>query len=101
MRLTIDTTGKDFIVTKSPRPKLDQTGQQRVNKGTGGPLWATQLVVTDEDGGDIISVTTDGRPADLEVGDGVEVFELIAIPWNSAGRGSGVAYQATSIKIVE
>lgn len=99
MRLTIDTSGKDFIVTKSPAPKLDQTGQQRVNKGTGAPLWSTQLVVTDEDGGAIISVATDEMP-DADVGDGVEVIGLVAIPWNGPGR-SGVAYQATSIKIVE
>jgi hypothetical protein len=99
MILTIDTADKDFIVTKRPTEKLDHLGQPRKNKN-GEIQWLTQVVVTDESGGEVISVSTDGRPGDLDVGDPVEVSGLVAIPWNANSR-NGVAYRATSIKLAD
>lgn len=100
MIMTIDTAGKDFIVTKAPAPKLDQLGQPRKDRETGESLWTTQIVVTDESGGEVISVTTAGRPGDLDAGHSVEVSGLVAIPWSSNGR-TGVSYRARSVKLID
>jgi hypothetical protein len=99
MILRIDTADKDFIVTRRPTEKRDHAGQLRKTKD-GETQWVTQVVVTDESGGEIISVNTNGRPGDLDVGDPVEVSGLVAIPWYANSR-SGVAYQATSIKLAD
>lgn len=100
MILNIDVTGKDFVVTKEPWAKADQQGQQRLEKGTDLPMWSTQLVVTDTDGGEIIQVTTVGDKPDLVPGDEVEVKGLIAFPWTSNGR-NGITYRANSIEVVD
>jgi hypothetical protein len=97
--LTIDVTDKEFQVTQAPRPKLDQLGQPRIDKQTKLPIWATQVVVTDEDGGEIISIVTVGeKPPNISVGDLAEVDGLIAHPWFNNNR-SGVAYRAESIRV--
>lgn len=97
MKLTIDTSGKRFTVTRKPEAKTDGTGQPRLDKPTGLPLWSTQMVVVDEEGGDIIAVTTVGtEPPDFLPDDPVRVIDLVAMPWVSNGR-SGVAYRATNI----
>jgi hypothetical protein len=101
MILIIDTTDKDFVVTQAPRQKLDQAGEPRKSKERPGQfLYTTQLVVTDESGGEIISVNTDGTPGDLRPGDVVEVTGLVAIPWHTNGR-SGTAYRAESVKAID
>lgn len=96
MILTIDIAGKEFQVTRDPSPKLDQQGEQRFNKESGLPMWATQVVVTDEDGGEIITIGTNGEKPDFGVGDLVEPVDLVAIPWATNGR-SGVAFKASRI----
>jgi hypothetical protein len=95
--LNIDVAGKEFRVTEGPHPKVDNQGMQRSDKQSGQPIWSTQIVVTDESGGEIIKVSTAGKAPDLEVGEEVEVIDLIAIPWATNGR-SGVAYRATAIR---
>lgn len=97
MILTINTADKDFVVTKAPEEKLDQNGEPRKDKQTGEGLWTTQVVVTDESGGEVISVKTKGAPGDLRVGDVVEVSNMVAIPWHTNGR-SGISFTASSIK---
>jgi hypothetical protein len=100
MILNIDTADKDFVVTQAPRQKVDQNGKPRESKEQPGQLlYTTQLVVTDESGGEIVSVNTSGSPGDLQPGDVVEIAGLIAIPWHSNGR-NGVSYRAESIKAV-
>lgn len=97
MILNIDTDDKDFIVTKAPGPKLDEHQQHRISKDTGEPIWATQLVVTDDSGGEVITVNTNGpQPPDVKVGDAVDVVDLVAIPWTSKTR-SGIAFRARAI----
>lgn len=98
MILNIDTDDKDFQVTRMPSPKLDGKGDPRVEKGTGQPLWSTELVVTDDSGGEIIKITTAGEAPDVKVSDPVEVYDLIAFPWATNGR-SGIAFKAREIRV--
>lgn len=101
MRLSIDTTGKRFIITRKPEPKVDQNGVQRVDKGAQLPMWTTQMVAIDQEGGEVITVTTTAHEApDLVVDDEVRPVELVAIPWSTNGR-AGVAYKAAGIYPIE
>ena len=63
MKLYVDTNGKQVTVTKDPVEKLDgQTDRQKQERGTGRPMWSTQVFVLDDDGGEVIAVTTSGSP---------------------------------------
>lgn len=97
MILNIDVSAKDFAVTKAPEPKVDQNGVQRVEKETGHPIWSTELVCTDDSGGEIIRINTAGKAPDVEVGDPVEVINLVAIPWHSKER-QGIAWKADDVR---
>lgn len=101
MKLIIDISEKDFTVTRAPEPASDNHGKQRIDKTTGLPMWTTQLVVVDEEGGDIIAVKTVGeRPPAVETNDVVEPVGLVAMPWATTGR-NGVAYRADDIILAE
>lgn len=100
MILNIDTRGKEFVVTKDPSPKLDNNGVQRVDKRDGAPTWSTEVVVTDDSGGEILKINTSGGQPDVERGDEVLPIGLEAIPWTTNGR-SGVAYRAERIELVK
>jgi hypothetical protein len=54
--------GKQVTVIKDPTEKLEQNGRQKVERGTGRPMWSTQVFVLDDDGGEVIAVTTAGPP---------------------------------------
>ncbi|MFX0593311.1 hypothetical protein [Melissospora conviva] len=97
MKLYVDTTGKQVTVSKASEPKNDQNGNQRSEKGTGRLMWATQVFVLDETGGEVISITTAGERPDVTVGQLVAVEQLEAIPWATNGR-NGVAFRAISLK---
>lgn len=96
MILNIDTRDKDFVVTKAPAPKLDNQNEQRSDKETGQPLWMTEVVVTDDSGGEIIRLTTAGEKPTFQAGDPVNPLGLVAVPWATNGR-SGIAYRASAI----
>lgn len=96
MELTIDMTDKDVRVTRTAQPKMDQHGEQRVEKETGLPLWSVQVCVTDHTGGEVVSVTLPGDKPDVTVNELVDLIGLVAIPWSTNGR-NGVAFKATSI----
>jgi len=105
MILNIDLAGKELVVTKAPEPKLfnkkpDEKPEQRRDKQSDEPLWTTQVVVTDDDGGTIIGINTAGEPPDVRVGDEVKVSGLVAIPWFTSGR-NGIAYRAESIVVLD
>lgn len=101
MKLIIDISEKDFTVTRAPEPLTDPNGVQRIDKSSGLPMWTTQLVCVDEDGGDIISVKTIGQRApEVEASDVVEPVVLVALPWVNNGR-NGIAYRADSIILAE
>jgi hypothetical protein len=99
VKLYVDTTGKQVQVSKEPEPKKDQNGNQRSEKLTGKPMWATQVFVQDQDGGEVITVTTAGETPKVTVGQLVSVSGLEAIPWATNGR-NGVAFRAAELKPV-
>lgn len=101
MLLHIDTTNKEFTVTRAPGPKLDQTGQQRTGRENGQLLWTTQVCAVDESGGECITITTDGtEPPVCQVADIVVIERLLAIPYAASGR-TGVTYRADNIRVDE
>lgn len=100
MELNIDVTGKEFIVTRDPSPKLDQNQEQRTDKATGLPTWSTQVCVTDNSGGEIINISTAGSRPEVFKGDDVDVTRLVAIAWVTNGR-SGISYKAEQIAAVD
>jgi hypothetical protein len=97
VKLYVDTSGKQVTVSKDPAPKNDQNGSQRSEKGTGRPMWATQVFVLDETGGEVLTITTAGEKPNVTVGQLVSVSGLEAIPWATNGR-NGVAFRATELK---
>jgi hypothetical protein len=99
VKLYVDTTGKQVQVSKDPEPKKDQNGNQRSDKNSGRLMWATQVFVQDQDGGEVITVTTAGELPNVKVGQLVSVSGLEAIPWATNGR-NGVAFRAAELKPV-
>lgn len=96
MKLLINTTGVSFTCTRAPEQRLNfDTGQPRVDKATGRPLWLVQVMALDESGGDVISVTVAGEPK-VSAGRAVTITGLVALPWSQDGR-SGIAYRAEAI----
>jgi hypothetical protein len=98
MKLYVDTNGKQVSVTKDPAEKLDgPNGRQKQERGTGRLMWSTQVFVLDDDGGEVITVTTAGEKPNVKVGQVVAVSKLEALPWATNGR-NGVAFRAEEIK---
>ena len=97
MKLYVDTNSKQVTVTKDPTEKLEQNGRQKVERNTGRPMWSTQVFVLDDDGGEVITITTAGERPNVKVGQSVAVSKLEALPWSTNGR-SGVAFRAEEIK---
>jgi hypothetical protein len=97
MKLYVDTSAKQVTVTKDPVEKTDTNGRQRVERGTGRPMWSTQVMVLDDDGGEVISITTAGEKPNVMVGQSLIVSKLEALPWATNGR-NGVAFRAQEIK---
>ena len=95
MRIKMDTTAIRFMITKPAAPKTDQKGQQKVDQRTGALLWQLQVMALDENGGEILTVTFDAEPK-INVGEFVQLHELVAIPWSQGDR-SGVAFRAAGI----
>jgi hypothetical protein len=96
MKLLINTTGVSFTCTRAPEQRVNfDTGQPRVDKATGLPLWLVQVMALDESGGDVISVTVAGEPK-VSAGSAVSITGLVALPWSQDGR-SGIAYRADAI----
>ena len=96
MKLKIDTTGVSFTCTRAPEQRVNfDTGQPRVDKATGLPLWLVQVMALDQSEGDVIAVTIAGEPK-VSTGRAVTVNGLVALPWSQDGR-SGIAYRADAI----
>ena len=98
MKLIVETSGKTLQASKDPEPKLDQNGQQKSEKNTGRLMWSTQVFVLDENGGEVITVTTAGEKPSVKVGQLVTVSSLEAIPWATNGR-NGVAFRAADLRV--
>ena len=97
VKIYVDTTGITFTVAKKAVPKVDEKGNQRSEKGTGRPMWSTQVVALDETGGEVINVTTVGEIPSVEVGQFVVLDRLEAKAWATNGR-NGTAFRAESLK---
>lgn len=97
MKLYVDTSAKQVTVSKEPVEKRDQNDRQRVERGTGRPMWSTQVFVLDDEGGEVITVTTAGERPNVKVGQPVALSKLEALPWATNGR-NGVAFRAEEIK---
>ena len=97
MKLIVDTNGKQVTVTKDPVEKTEQNGRQKTERNTGRPMWSTQVFVLDDDGGEVITITTAGEKPNVKVGQSLTVSKLEALPWATNGR-SGVAFRAEEIK---
>jgi hypothetical protein len=99
MKLYVDTTDKQVTVSKAPDEKTDQNGRQKSERDTGRPMWSTQVFVLDEDGGQVLSVTTAGEKPNVKVGQLVTLSKLEALPWATNGK-NGVAFRAAELKPV-
>ena len=93
----VDTSAKQVTVSRDPEEKNDQNGRQKTERGTGRPMWSTQVFVLDDDGGEVITITTAGEKPNVKVGQELTVSKLEALPWSTNGR-SGVAFRAVEIK---
>ena len=96
MKLIVDTSKKRVMVSKDAVEKLDQNGRQKIERVTGRPMWSTQVFVQDDEGGEVIFVTTAGARPDVTMGQIVTLSNLEALPWATNGR-NGVAFRAESI----
>ena len=67
MKLYVDTNGKQVTVTKDPTEKVEQNGRQKTERNTGRLMWSTQVFVLDDDGGEVITVTTAGEKPNAKV----------------------------------
>jgi hypothetical protein len=100
MKLIISTNEKQVTVSREAVEKADgQSGRQKVERGTGRPMWSTQVFVLDDDGGEVIAITTAGEKPNVRVGQLVSLSKLEALPWATNGR-NGVAFRAEEIKAV-
>lgn len=100
MKLYVDTSTKQVTVSREAMEKADgQSGRQKVERGTGRPMWSTQVFVLDDDGGEVITITTAGEKPNVKVGQLVSLSKLEALPWATNGR-NGVAFRAEEIKAV-
>jgi len=100
MKLIISTVAKQVTVSREAFEKTDgQSGRQKVERGTGRPMWSTQVFVLDDDGGEVITITTAGEKPNVRVGQLVHLSKLEALPWATNGR-NGVAFRAEEIKAV-
>ncbi len=98
MKLELDTSKKQVTVSREAAEKTDgQSGRQKQERGTGRLMWSTQVIVLDEDGAEVISVTTAGEKPNVKVGQPVALSKLEALPWATNGR-NGVAFRAEEIK---
>jgi hypothetical protein len=97
MKLRIDTSGVSFVCTRAPEQRVAfDSGQPKMDRETGLPLWQVQLMALDASGGDVIAVTVPGDP-NVTVGQPVQVDGLVALPWSQEGR-SGIAFRADVIR---
>lgn len=100
MDLKVDTTRVGWTCTKDAVPRTDfETGQPKIDKASGLPLYAVQMLALDDSGGEVLTVTVPGQP-NVIVGQRVTVTNLLAMPWSQNGR-AGIAFRADAITAVD
>ena len=96
MKLRVDTTQVQFIVSRLATPKVErESGKQRADRATGELLFQFQVMALDDTGGEVLNVSVCGEPK-LTVGQQVRLEGLIAISW-SQGERSGVAFRCERV----
>ena len=96
MQLRIVMDGIEFVVSKEAQPKNDETGAQKADRRTGELLYVTELVAMDDDGAEVIKVTTGGTAPEVGKRQLVHVTGLRVQHWAMEGR-SGLTFRADSI----
>ncbi len=100
MELQLKTEGVDFVVSKLPVAKNDEAGRQKADRTTGELLYVTELVAMDDDGAEVIKVTTGGAAPKVTRRQMVTVTGLRVMHWAMEGR-SGLSFRADSIAPVQ
>lgn len=107
MKLYLDVTQQQFMVTCNPAPKIGdrKTGAQKVEQASGLPMWTTELTVLSPSGASVIQVSTVGQvPPAVSVGEMVVPDSLEALPWSNKDRDGemrmGVAFRAKELRPV-
>lgn len=95
--IRVKTEGSRYTMGGAPKPKLDMEGRQRRDRVSGAELFTSQVIQFNEDGAEVLAITTPGAPSPGQ-GDDVVPMGLIAIPWQQ-GQRSGVAYRADGIEL--
>ena len=88
------------MVSKVPEPKNDENGRQKADRVTGELLFVTELVAMDDDGAEVIKVTTGGAAPKVGKRQMVTVTGLRVAHWAMEGR-SGLTFRADSITSVQ
>lgn len=99
MELQLKTDGVDFVVSKVPAAKNDENGRQKADRTTGELLYVTKLVAMDDDGAEVIKITTGGAAPKVGKRQMVTVTGLRVAHWAMEGR-SGLTFKAESIVAV-
>ncbi|NNG34920.1 hypothetical protein [Nakamurella aerolata] len=95
MRMRLRTEGTKYVVVVAPSAKLDQSGNQRVDK-SGAMLWQLTVVpIGDEFMREALTIVVDAEPK-VSAGSFVEVHDLVATTWEIEGR-SGVSFRAQRV----
>lgn len=98
MNLQIKTDGIEFVVSKLPVAKNDEVGRQKADRTTGELLFVTELVAMDDEGAEVIKVTTGGAAPKVTRRQMVQVTGLRVMHWSMEGR-SGLSFRAESIAV--
>jgi hypothetical protein len=98
VKLLIDTKATVFLAGGAPVPVVDyETKRPKVDRDSGEPLYAVQVIAMQDGESDIITVKVPGLPPTLPQGTPVRVVDLVANPWSNNGR-SGVAFRAVRVE---
>jgi hypothetical protein len=97
MRLLLDTTAVSFQVTRAAEARKDYGKDvQKVDRDTGQPQWAVEVLAQDSERGEVIKVTVTGDQPKVTPGQQVRFEALEAIPWSNNGK-AGVAFRAAAV----
>ena len=87
-------------LSKLPAPKNDELGRQKADRTTGELQFVTELVAMDDEGAEVIKVTTLGAAPKVTKRQMVTVTGLRVQHWAMEGR-SGLSYRADAIAPVQ
>ena len=109
IKYLLDTSGMEFEVAKSPVPKVDDKGLQKIDPVTKWPVWAVEVTawMGEDEGAEalVVAVAAESRP-ELRWRQPVELVEVEMLPWSNKSRRdgeirSGVAFRAKEIRPVD